>query len=70
MKKFNEFDKKTVESTDDKVLEDFTENLEELDKNVKNSDQALGMFENVISELDSSLSENFVQKKKSEFGII
>ena len=63
MKKFNEFDKKTVESTDDKVLENFTENLEELDKNVKNSDQALGMFENVISELDSSLSENFVQKK-------
>ena len=63
MKKFNEFDKKTVESTDDKVLENFTENLEELNENVKNSDKALGMFENVISELDSSLSENFVQKK-------
>ena len=64
MKKFNEFDKKTVESTDDKVLENFTENLEELNENVKNSDKALGMFENVISELDSSLSENFVQKKR------
>ena len=63
MKKFNEFDKDTVESTDDKVLENFTENLEELTENVKNSDQALGMFENVINELDNSLSQNYVQKK-------